>query len=126
MEINFNFNLNTLLKFLIILFVIFCVYKLNKKYETFISLRRAQNNKVFSNENYVNDRGMYLAFPTKCFSCEKDLVSRGINLQWGNRTKSFDSEHQIGGANPLRDLGQKTKNLVNNTPNGGYSFKMHQ
>ena len=53
MELNLNLNLNTILKVFIAVIIIFAVYKLHQKFEFFVSLRRAQPNKVFSNEPEV-------------------------------------------------------------------------
>ena len=34
----------------------------------------------------------YIGGRTKCFSCEADMIARGLPLAWGRPTKSVDAE----------------------------------
>ena len=78
---------------LLVIVIVIIVGFLFWKVEGF-SLRWAQPNKVFSSEtsNGINDANMHLAFPSKCFSCSKDLIRRGLDPMYGGRTKCFSCE----------------------------------
>ena len=41
-----------------------------------------------------NDNRLYLGGPTKCFSCEKDIIARGGPTYLAQPTKCFDCEAQ--------------------------------
>lgn len=46
---------------------------------------------------------MYLSGPTKCFSCERDMIARHGNTDFawmGQPSKSFDSERQLAQVHP--------------------------
>ena len=91
---------------LIVLFLfLMVVYNLYMVEE--FSLRLAQPNKIFSNESSIgiNNSNMYKAFPTKCFSCERELERMGIDPMWSNRTKCLSCENAVAGSNPLRNIG---------------------
>ena len=60
------------------------------------------------------DSRLYLAGPTKCFSCERDMINRaGPDWAWlGKQTKCFDCEKQLASADPnLANLTHGTKCL---------------
>lgn len=48
------------------------------------------------------DSRLYLAGPTKCFSCERDMVRRmGPEWAWmGKQSKCFDCERQLARVHP--------------------------
>ena len=52
------------------------------------------------NESF--DNRLYLSGPTKCFSCEKDMIERlGPEYAWmGKQTKCFDCEAQLARVDP--------------------------
>ena len=45
---------------------------------------------------------LYLSGPTKCFSCERDMIRRaGPEFAWmGKQTKCFDCEQQLANVDP--------------------------
>jgi hypothetical protein len=52
----------------------------------------------------------YLGGPSKCFSCEKDVIQRGAPPQLGRHTRCFDCEKQVGRptyGNPQRRRGHR-------------------
>ena len=55
---------------------------------------------------------LYLSGPTKCFSCERDMIRRaGPEWAWmGKQTKCFDCEKQLARVHPnLANLTHGTK-----------------
>ena len=58
------------------------------------------------------DSSLYLSGPTKCFSCEKDMIERaGPDWAWlGKQSKCFDCEKQLAAGDPnLANLTHGTK-----------------
>ena len=70
---------------------------------------------IFNKEHYRNSSQLlYIAGPTKCFSCEQDLINRYQNTDFafmGKPTKCFDCENQMVAQNKpnLANLTQPTK-----------------
>lgn len=71
--------------------------------ESFSNYYLAQPTKCFSCERQLPHTIKYLGGPTKCFSCEKDIARRyGIQYSdLGQPSKCFDCESQMG-KNPLK------------------------
>ena len=90
-------NLLFILLFSIIVFNIF------SKKESFQNFYLAQPTKCFDCERQLPHPIKYLGGPTKCFSCERDIARRyGIQYSdLGQSSKCFDCEKQMG-RNPLR------------------------
>jgi hypothetical protein len=55
----------------------------------------AHPGRIFSAEYDVPPHERILQQPTKCFSCERDMIRRGINPAYGNKTKCFSCESEI-------------------------------
>ena len=55
----------------------------------------AQPSKCYSCENQLSDNLKYLGGPSKCFSCEKQLVNYKINPNLAQPTKCFSCENQF-------------------------------
>jgi hypothetical protein len=58
----------------------------------------AHPGRVFSAEYDVPPHERVLQQPTKCFSCERDMIRRGIHPAYGNKTKCFSCESEIAAA----------------------------
>ena len=55
----------------------------------------AHPGRIFSAEYDVPPNERILQQPTKCFSCERDMIRRGIDPAYGNKTKCFSCESEI-------------------------------
>ena len=55
----------------------------------------AHPGRIFSAEYDVPPHERSLQQPTKCFSCERDMIRRGIDPAYGNKTKCFSCESEI-------------------------------
>lgn len=55
----------------------------------------AHPGRIFSAEYDVPPHERVLQQPTKCFSCERDMIRRGIHPAYGNKTKCFSCESEI-------------------------------
>jgi hypothetical protein len=55
----------------------------------------AHPGRIFSAEYDVPPHERILQQPTKCFSCERDMIRRGIDPAYGNKTKCFSCENEI-------------------------------
>ena len=49
--------------------------------------------KIFSAEYDVPPEERILQQPSKCFSCEREMINRGLNPAYGNKTKCFSCEN---------------------------------
>jgi len=58
----------------------------------------AHPGRIFSAEYDVPPHERVLQQPTKCFSCERDMIRRGIHPAYGNKTKCFSCESEIAAA----------------------------
>ena len=59
----------------------------------------AHPGRIFSAEYDVPPNERILQQPTKCFSCERDMIRRGIDPAYGNKTKCFSCESEIASYN---------------------------
>ena len=70
--------------------------------------------KVHNNKESFNNSRLYLAGPTRCFSCEKDIIARTGSTDFaftGKPTKCFDCEREMvqNGTPNLANLTAPTK-----------------
>ena len=66
------------------------------------------------NKEYFHNSRLYLAGPTRCFSCEKDIIARTGSTDYafmGKPTKCFDCEREMvqNGTPNLANLTAPTK-----------------
>ena len=55
----------------------------------------AQPSKCFSCENQLTKKLKYMGGPSKCFSCEKELLNSNIDPNLAQPTKCFSCEKQF-------------------------------
>jgi len=86
------------MKLLFILLFSIILFNIFSKKESFQNFYLAQPTKCFDCEKQLPHPIKYLGGPTKCFSCERDIARRyGIQYSdLGQSSKCFDCEAQMG------------------------------
>lgn len=84
--------MNDLLIIFLLSIILLCIYTKEK----FESYYLAQPTKCFSCEKELPQHLKYLGGPTKCFSCEKQMINQNLSGDLGQNTKCFSCEKQMG------------------------------